>query len=164
MLQNTSVNSVIPPPTATLDNEGGRPGQHSVSTPLAPGRGEKTQTLIPTSLSTATTSQLHAKRHRIPSLSYSSEESSDGEGEWGDTRSKQMHKKYQQGQQGQGQEVLQDTLVEVKQMLNLLCDKVEKNERCLKELQNLQNSRFSEMHVNICSHICTCTCICICNN
>ncbi len=66
-----------------------------------------------------------------------SDESSDSEEDTVLSKSSQKKKRSAHGD-------IQENLKEMKGMLKMFCEKVGKNERCLKELQNLQQSRLVE--------------------
>ena len=79
------------------------------------------------------------KRHIYPS---SSDEASEYEEET--TRRKANSKRTRHvSEQG----TIQESLHEVKDMLQMLCEKVEKNEKCLKELQNIQHSKSMDFAI-----------------
>ena len=87
--------------------------------------------LLRTTPNVGAASRKHMMRHRIPysNSTSSSDELSENE------MSKKTASQRKRVKKTNEKEDIQDTLKEMKQILHVLCEKVEQNEKCLKELK-----------------------------
>ena len=92
----------------------------------------------------------HVKRRKLPS---SDEESSDSDDETLLRKAETKRKKKRITEDTDDEPGVQDTLKEMKKMLQVLCEKVEQNEKCLKEIKTLRLGDIKGHHPRcLCTH------------